>query len=406
MNARLDLELRFRGSAAVLFCAWTAAACSSRGSESNEASNPNQGEGGAPPSSQPVDVERLDDGSYLADVVQLGAHSDLICAVQATGSVSCWGPDYLDRGFDAEPTRVPKLVEGIEDAREVVVSARAACAVTTGGGMHCWGDGSAIADADPDAPEYSPPAPIEGLETVVHATGGVEHFCALTADGKVWCFGRSNPFAVGRASSNHEALPVDGLEGVSDIAAGADPGCVLTVLYEDGRVECVAPDEESTPEELSLTRRRLELDGVSQLGGQCFVADGQAFCLGNWYIIARDPDTVRESLDPLPIPNLSDVRGAWSGGTHACALDEANRVYCWGKNDHAQLGQDYRSASILEPVEVSLPARATQVAAGQDFSCALAEDGHVLCWGSNSQGQIGDGTSYDALFPVPVRAPE
>ena len=96
-------------------------------------------------------------------------------------------------------------------------------------------------------------------------------------------------------------------------------------------------------------------------------------------------------------------RAIAAGGTHSCAVTTADVVYCWGSNTDGQLGNNSTTASA-EPVQVVATGfTASTVTAGVDFSCALrAADGVAFCWGDNQFGQLGDGTTTDSRTPVNV----
>ena len=79
---------------------------------------------------------------------------------------------------------------------------------------------------------------------------------------------------------------------------------------------------------------------------------------------------------------------------HSCALTNDNKVHCWGKNNHGQLGNGSTTNSE-SPVEVTgLPAgkTITQLVAASESTCVIAS-GEVYCWGNNYYGQIGDGST-------------
>jgi alpha-tubulin suppressor-like RCC1 family protein len=109
----------------------------------------------------------------------------------------------------------------------------------------------------------------------------------------------------------------------------------------------------------------------------------------------------------LPAVALGTSRTAVAvdpGGNHTCALLDDATVKCWGSNDDGQLGQGdtaYRGDAAGEMGD-SLPAvalgtgrTAVAIAAGWDHSCAVLDDGTVKCWGANDDGQLGLGDTAD-----------
>lgn len=90
------------------------------------------------------------------------------------------------------------------------------------------------------------------------------------------------------------------------------------------------------------------------------------------------------------------------GWMHTCALLEDGRVMCWGAGNFGQLG-DGTGRTRFTPVEVvGLPDRVIAISGRLQFNCALTQGGAVFCWGRNHYGQLGDGTSTDRIRPVQV----
>jgi alpha-tubulin suppressor-like RCC1 family protein len=94
------------------------------------------------------------------------------------------------------------------------------------------------------------------------------------------------------------------------------------------------------------------------------------------------------------------------GTHHTCALTEAGTVRCWGDNDLGELGDGtvhVESFSNLPSQVVGLPAKVVSITAGDQHTCAITENHTAWCWGNNSNGQLGDGTTTDRGKPVQVK---
>lgn len=84
-------------------------------------------------------------------------------------------------------------------------------------------------------------------------------------------------------------------------------------------------------------------------------------------------------------------------------LDSVREVLCWGADESGQLGDGAELNNQNTPVAVAgLRGQVSAIAAGGLHTCALTTAGAVKCWGDNSQGQLGNGTTIDALTPVDV----
>ncbi|MCC6388236.1 MAG: RCC1 repeat-containing protein [Dehalococcoidia bacterium] len=99
-------------------------------------------------------------------------------------------------------------------------------------------------------------------------------------------------------------------------------------------------------------------------------------------------------------PDPPAITAIAAGATHTCAI-VAGGVRCWGSNADGELG-DGTNTGRLTPVPVlGLGSGVTAIAAGDRFSCALTS-GAVKCWGANGYGELGDGTNTPSNVPVDV----
>lgn len=95
---------------------------------------------------------------------------------------------------------------------------------------------------------------------------------------------------------------------------------------------------------------------------------------------------------PTQVPNLTSVIDVAIGATHACAVVQSGAVLCTGSNSVGELGNGTTAtANTFTPVTGVTTAIGVRV--GQSFSCALLADRTVTCWGHNLIGQLGRGNT-------------
>ena len=176
-----------------------------------------------------------------------------------------------------------------------------------------------------------------------------------------------------------------------------DPGCASRRRYlgsaGDVSNACVAPSCAGDPI-VALSAGGSHSCVLRQGGGvTCWGlnADGQ---LGDGTLTPRSSG--------VGVAGLDDAIALAAGERHACAVRTGGAVVCWGADDTGQLG-DGGGADRLAPAGVPGVTGATAIAAGAGFTCALLADRSVTCWGDDSDGEIGDGaTATTPRAPTPV----
>jgi hypothetical protein len=108
------------------------------------------------------------------------------------------------------------------------------------------------------------------------------------------------------------------------------------------------------------------------------------------------------SLSVKPTDSFEVSQVSLGLGKHACAITTTNGIKCWGANTFGQLG-DGSTIDQLTPVNVQgLTGGVASVSTGSSHTCAVTLSGSVKCWGSNSNGQLGNGLFLDSPLPVDV----
>ncbi|MEO6572925.1 MAG: hypothetical protein ABIP89_03735 [Polyangiaceae bacterium] len=95
------------------------------------------------------------------------------------------------------------------------------------------------------------------------------------------------------------------------------------------------------------------------------------------------------NADAAPVQDLSTAAQLALGADISCALDTSSSVSCWGLNTQGQLGRGTTSTFELVPAPWSGSGAAKQVVAGREHACALLVDGTVTCWGDSNRGALG-----------------
>ncbi len=391
-------------------------------------------------------------------VVSVAAGENHSCAVRTDGTVWCWGAgadgqlgdgttgDPVDQ-IRTTPVRVRFGSGPLRDASKVTAGASHSCAIRSGGRVVCWGDdtygqlgsgqGGAAAPGRLTAVRVRYGSGY--LTGVKRVSAGDHHTCALRSDGRVLCWGDGSDGQLGDGSSSPGHLRTvptrvrQGdryLTGVRAMAAGGDHTCAVK---GDGSVWCWGSGSlgQLGDGDLGAGHHRTKATRVRRGSGYLARAseiaagpyhtcasrtDGSAWCWG-WekYGAIGDASGGANIVRSMAVQVLrgsgvlTRVTGIAAGAGHSCARRDDTGAMCWGLDTSGQLGDgttgdpaNGRRDTAVRVVRPSGPlGRVTRLDGGLSHTCAFRTDRTAWCWGSNAFGQLGIGSHDDDPHPYP-----
>jgi len=344
--------------------------------------------------------------------------------VESGGEARCWRPD-------ASLAPVPvRDVDGVRPLRGVahVDPVRSGlCVSLDDGTVRCSGTGVVAGLAASET--AANPIPIVGLGSplttfVDDVSTGDDHACALLRTRQARCWGVNDNGALGDGTTIDRATPavVGGntpLAGVVQISAGVFHTCAV---LEDTTARCWGLNASGQLGDGTTTQRNAPvvvggstpLSGVVEISaGQVHtcarLADGTVSCWGSNFFGQIGDGGRGSSQTPVGVVGLSGISGISAGAFHSCAVRLSGQALCWGRNLSGELGSGSTEvAQVTEPTFVggATPTSGLRsVSASGSSTCAVTTADQVRCWGSNTGGQIGDGTDVPRLLPTAVIGP-
>lgn len=345
-------------------------------------------------------------GQLTASAISSGENHN--CAIRTGSStVVCWG--YNNNGQLGDGTtsdrKTPTPVQSLGAVSKLSAGDRHTCAIDTSGQAWCWGRNHQGQLGNNSINDSSVPVPVQGMSDAVEISAGGDHTCAIDASGQAWCWGNGFAGQLGDNSTNDSSVPVQ-VQGISDaveISLGSTFSCAIDVNRDaycwgdNGTGQLGVGD---TFNRLTATKLASLTDDVGDIAaGQryaCAAYASTAYCWGmndSGQIPGAAPFSVNSTpLMGFMVGAVSTVSTGWDAG---CAVDPTGIAKCWGSNLDGELGRGITGGQYLSPMSLNGLSGVIQTDLGADHGCALETDGDVFCWGSNVDGQLGDGTNAD-----------
>ena len=319
-------------------------------------------------SDTPVKV-KLPTGTKITSVRGGCNHS---VTLTTKGHVLAWGLNNHGQLGDGTtndsdtPVRV-KFASGTK-----ITSVRAGCffsiAITTKGHILAWGNGADGQLGDGRTSDSRTPVRVKlpAGTKVKSITAGDKHALAITTKGHLYAWGFNDDGELGNGTTSDSSKPVK-----VRLPAGTE-------------VKIVSAGDFHT----------LALSTAGQLYAWGYNGKGE---FGN--------GTTASSVTPVAVafPAAGAIKSLVAGCFHSLALTSDGVVLAWGLNNEGELGDGSNASSSL-PVAAELPGgtHVKSISAGCDTSYARTAKGHVLAWGYNANGELGNGTTSNSEIPVRV----
>ncbi len=311
----------------------------------------------------------LDDGAlprprYSTPIASVAVGRESSCAVAVDGAVYCWGSDAMGLLGASLPQPRPVRVPQLDLVEDIGFGSQHACALRRDGSVWCWGDNSVgqLGGATTDG-RTQVPLEVPGLRARALSVGS-RHTCALTMERTVACWGWNDygQLGLGDRVDRTEPTQIAGLADVEEVRGGMFHSCARV---RSGAILCWGSDSHG------------------QIGDS-----GQGI------------GAYRSS--PVRVSGASNASHLELGLRHSCATI-GRELVCWGGTYGAG-----PSRQLHRPATVSVPGETATViasAVGDSHSCAVLADHSVMCWGSDTSGQLGDGVCTRSYEPArkPVR---
>ncbi len=355
--------------------------------------------------------------AQLAGALSAGSHHT--CAVLTDGSLWCWGRNaegQLGLGTTTQ-SNSPVRVGTATNWRSVSAGSNGStCAVNTLNEVYCWGrNGLGQTGVASTTNKVLTPTKITALGTTVASVSvGHTSACALTTTGSVMCWGSNEQgqlgtnIAIGPSTHTHTPTAVKNLTGPFDaVGVGSSVACALG---SDRTVQCWGSHTQGRRGDGEATTTTnydptLVAAGDPAIGlavgyeSSCLIRqqNGVMRCWGSGKLNADSHfifgDTALGVATPvLPaLPFRGNAPRAVSVGTgFACLVTASDGVLiCSGLSDFNQ----------------SSPPAGTEylaVSAGSSHACAVQSNQHLICWGNNSDGRVGNGSTTSPAAPSEV----
>lgn len=351
--------------------------------------------------------------SGLTGIAALSAGKSHSLALLTDGTVKAWGLNDNGRLGDGTTTQrnAPVAVSGLSGISAIVAGGGHSVALKSDGTVWVWGLNGNGQLGDGTTTQRTTPVALSGLSGVVALAAGQLHTLALKSDGTVWAWGKNTNGQLGDNTTTQRTAPVQitALSNVTAIAAGDTHSLALK---SDGTVWTWGLNTQGQLGDGTTTQRKVPV-AVSGLTSVASVAAGAAHSVaiksdGSVWAWGSNTDaqlgdgTVLQRNTPVQNLSVTAAIRASAGTKHTLILTSDGSIAAFGDDTDGQRGDGVAAAFRTRAVQAGAFADVVAVDAGASHTLAVRSDGAVWSWGTNTNGQLGDGTTTERRIPVMI----
>lgn len=352
--------------------------------------------------------------------ISAGGHHSI--ALKSIGTIYTWGGNWDGQLGDGSTTEqnTPVYVDGLSNVISIAGGYLHSVALKSDGTVWAWGNNTYGQLGDDSTADHTTPTKIDGISDVSAIASGYYHTIALKSDGTVWAWGDNSFGQLGNGTNTNSSTPVNvsGLNNVISIAGGYWHSIALksngSVWTWGNNIHGQLGDGTNTDSSTPVQVLQGPINIIAVSGGYYHTAaltsDGAVWTWGDNYYgqlgnstndDSNVPTQMVEIIDDVPIP-IGDVIAIACGGGHTICLRTDGSVWTCGSNYDGQLGNGDNTDSNKPVLVSSISGIVTAIAGGLWHTIAMGSDGTVWTWGSNYNGQLGDGTHDRRNTPVQI----
>jgi alpha-tubulin suppressor-like RCC1 family protein len=351
--------------------------------------------------------------------IATGGHHTL--ALKADGSLFGWGNNLHGQVGDGTNTnRLVPTMDGVVKTWAALASGEyhsagiQATSIQTGGALWTWGYNIAGQIGDGTFVDRTAPVKIGTVTTWVAVAAGKSHTLALKKDGTVWAWGGNAHGQLGDGTTIDRPQPVQVglLKDWTTIAAGdshtlgrrADGSIWAWGANANGQlgigsaVDALVPTQIGTDKWLSVAAGSGHTLAIR--------SDGALFAWGAYASGQLGADSAgADALSPVQVGSDTNWARISAGGLHTLAVKSNGTLWAWGANAMGQLGNGDATLQLMAaPQQIGTATSWLAISAGLAHSLGLQADGTLWSWGSNLDGQLGNGTLVSPVL-TPTKLP-